>query len=202
MPLDELHRSRIRNRPARLAARFRIEQARERVEQPVDPGIVEPARYRREDRDLGIRPLHGRVISPPLLAHVAQRILRAPLLELVESDQLGEIEHVDLLELARGTILAGHHVHRHVDEVDDLRVALADACRLHHDQIEPGALEQVDGVGQYRAGREVPPPGRQRTHEDLLVGERVHPDAVAEQRAAAPAAGRIHGDYGNVAAGV
>ena len=138
------HRARIRDRPARLAARLRIEQARERVEQPVDPGIVEPARDRRKDRDLGIGRFMVGVIAPPLLAHVAQRILRAALLELVERDQLGEIEHVDLLELARGAVLARHHVHRHVDQVDDLRVALADACRLDHDQVEPGALEQVD----------------------------------------------------------
>jgi hypothetical protein len=83
-----------------------------------------------------------RVVALPLLAHVAQRVLGAALLELVERDQLGEVEHVDLLELARRAVLARHHVHRHVDEVDDLRVALADAGRLDDDRSKPAYLSR------------------------------------------------------------
>ena len=43
--------------------------------------------------------------------------------------------------------------------------------------------------------------GRKRAHEDLLVGERVHADAVAEQRTAGAAASRIDGDDGNLPIG-
>ena len=78
------------------------------------------------------------MVAAPLLAHVAQRILGAALLELVQHHELGEIEHVDLLELARRAVLAGHHVDRHVDEVGDLGVALADAGGLDQHQVEAG----------------------------------------------------------------
>ena len=50
------------------------------------------------------------VVAPPLLAYVTQAVLRAALLALVEHDEVGEIEHVDLLELTRRTILARHDV--------------------------------------------------------------------------------------------
>ena len=87
-----------------------------------------------------VGPLERDAVAAPLLAHVAQRVLGAALLELVERDQVGEVEHVDLLELARRAVLARHHVHRHVDEVDDLGVALADAGRLDDDQVEARVL--------------------------------------------------------------
>ncbi len=124
-----------------------------------------------------------RMVAPPLLAHVAQRILGAALLELVDHDQVGEVEHVDLLELARGAVLARHHVDREVDQIDDLGVALADAGRLDHDQVEPGELEQRDRVGEHGAGGEMLAARRERAHEDALVRQAVHADAVAEQRA-------------------
>src|SRR3546814_15475088 len=62
-------------------------------------------------------------------------IFRAALVVLVEHDQLGEVDHVDLLELAGGAVVAGHHVHREVDQVDDLRVGLADAGGLDDDEV-------------------------------------------------------------------
>jgi hypothetical protein len=52
----------------------------------------------------------------------------------------GEVEHVDLLELAGGSVFRGHHVQRQVDEIDDLGVALADARRLDDD--EPNRCER------------------------------------------------------------
>ena len=76
------------------------------------------------------------MIAPPLLAHVAQRVFGAALLELVQHDHVGEVEHVDLLELAGGAVFGGHHVQRDVRDVDDLGVALPDAGGLDHDQIE------------------------------------------------------------------
>ena len=85
-----------------------------------------------------------------LLAHVAQRILGAALLELVEHDEIGEVEHVDLLELARGAVFGRHHVHREVDEIDDLGVALADARGLDDDQVEARRFQQLHGVRRAR----------------------------------------------------
>ena len=76
------------------------------------------------------------MVAPPLLADVAQGVLAAALVELVEHEDPGEVEHVDLLELARGAVLRRHHVERDVDEVDDRGVALADPGRLDDDEIE------------------------------------------------------------------
>ena len=82
-------------------------------------------------------------VALPLLAHVAQRVLRAALVELVEDHDVGEVEHVDLLELRRRAELRRHHVQRDVDDVDDLGVALADAGGLDDDQVEAGRLQHA-----------------------------------------------------------
>src|SRR5262250_507852 len=41
------------------------------------------------------------MVAPPLLAHIAQAVLRPAFLALVEHDEIGEVEHLDLLELTR-----------------------------------------------------------------------------------------------------
>ncbi len=201
MALDQFGRTRVRDGPAPVAACLFVEPRAQRGKEPVDARIVEAAGDGREHRHLVVGPLELDAVAAPLLAHVAQRVLGAALVELVERDQVGEIEHVDLLELARRAVFAGHHVHRHVDQVDDLGVALADAGGLDDDQVETRVPQQVEDIGQHRAGREVLPPRRQRAHEHLLGRERVHADAVAEQRAAAAATRRVHGDHGDVAIG-
>jgi hypothetical protein len=50
------------------------------------------------------------------LRDVAQRVLAPLAVELVDGDDVGEVEHVDLLELAGGAELGRHHVERDVDE--------------------------------------------------------------------------------------
>ena len=82
----------------------------------------------------------GLAVADQLAPHVAQRVLGAAALELVDGDRVGEVEHVDLLELRRGAELGRHHVERHVDERDDGGVALADAGGLDDHQVEPGGL--------------------------------------------------------------
>ena len=46
-----------------------------------------------------------------------QGVLAAAPLELVDRDHVGEVEHVDLLQLRRGAELRRHHVQRHVDQL-------------------------------------------------------------------------------------
>ena len=95
------------------------------------------------------------MIAPPLLAHVAQRVFGAALLELVQHDHVGEIEHVDLLELAGRAVLGGHDIQREVREIDDLGVALADAGGLDDDQVETRRAIQRDDIGEDGAGGQV-----------------------------------------------
>src|SRR3546814_2083700 len=90
-------------------------------------------------------------------------IFRAALVVLVEHDQLGEVDHVDLLELAGGAVVAGHHVHREVDQVDDLRVGLADAGGLDDDEVIAQRLEEGDAVLEHDVGG-----GRSEEHTSEL----------------------------------
>ena len=67
----------------------------------------------------------------------------AALVELVDGDQVGVVEHVDLLELGRCSELRRHDVERDVGELGDLGVRLADAGALQQDQVEAGAAQHV-----------------------------------------------------------
>jgi hypothetical protein len=122
---------------------------------------------------------------------------RPTALELVDRDGVGEVEHVDLLELGRGAELRRHHVQRVVDERHDGGVALADAGRFDDHEVEPGRLEHGDGVGEPLGQPALGAAGGHRPEEDVLAGEAVHPDPVTEQRAAALAPGGVDGEHGD-----
>ena len=132
-------------------------------------------------------------VADELAADVTQRVLGAAALELVDRDDVGEVEHVDLLELRGGAELRRHDVHRFVDIWHDRGVALADAGGLDDHEVVAGGLEQVDDDRQ-AVGQLVAAAGRERAEVDAVAVERVHPDAVAEQRAATAATGRVDGD--------
>ena len=166
-------------------------------EHPVDAGILELAGDRRVDRHVLVRGLEGQAVATPLLADVAQRVPAAAPVELVQHDHVGEVEHVDLLELAGRAVVRGHHVDRKVHQVDDLAVALADAGGLHEDHGEPGRLQQGDRVAQHLARGAVLPAGRHRAHEGALAAQAVHADAVAEQGAAGAPPGRVDRQQGD-----
>ena len=132
------------SRPS-LSGRPELGQARlERLVQRGDAVVVEAAGHRAEHRHLVGPLLEGLAVALHLLGHVAQRVGRALAVELVDRDELGEVEHVDLLELARRAELGRHHVHRHVDQRHDGRVALADARGLDDHQVEAGGLARGD----------------------------------------------------------
>ena len=174
----------------------------ERGEQSVDPGIVEAARNGRKNWQVGVGQTRlRRMIAPPLLAHVPQTVLRAALVALVEHDQICVVQHVDLFQLARGAVLPRHDVDRHVGEIHDFGIGLTRARGLHDDEIEPGGLIELNDFLQHRGGRQMLPPRGQRAHEDVVRAEAVHADAVTEQGAPAAAAGRIHGDHGDLPVG-
>ena len=78
---------------------------------------------------------------------------------------------------------------------DDAGVALADARRLHHHQVEAGGLAGGDDVGQGRGHLARRAPRRHRAHVDAPARNRVHADAVTEQGAAAAAPGGVDGDH-------
>ena len=136
--------------PVELADALGLQARQHGTKQAVDSWIVEAAGDGRIDGHFGIRDARAvGMISAPLLAHVAQRILCAALLEFIQHHHLGVIEHVDLLELARRTVFAGHHVQGQIHQVGDLGVALTDAGRLDQHQVETGVTVKIDDVLQY-----------------------------------------------------
>ena len=86
--------------------------------------------------------------------------------ELVDRHELGEVQHVDLLELAGGAEFRRHHVHRDVDQRHDRGVALADAGGFDDDQVEAGGLAGGDDVGQGGGDLAAEVARGQRAHED------------------------------------
>lgn len=161
-----------------------------------DPVVVERGRGGAVHRHV-LRPHAERLaVAHQLAAHVAHRVLRAAPFELVDGHDVGEVEHVDLLQLRGGAELRRHHVQRGVDERHDRRVALPDARCLHDHQVEPGRLDHVDHVGQMLR-QLTAAAGGQAAEEHPVAVEGVHPDPVAEQRTASPAAGRVDRDHGD-----
>ncbi len=169
----------------------------ERGEQRVHAGIAEAA----GDRAVDAQRVGGGVerlsIALHLFRDVAQRVFPSAAIELVHGDEVGVVQHPDLLELARRTVLGGHHVDGDVGEIHDLRVALADAGRLDDHPVVARESAEPDGVRD--RGGELPAggPRGEGPHHRPRVRERVHADAVAEQGAARPPAGRIDTEDGH-----
>ena len=162
-----------------------------------DAVVVEAGRHRAE---------HGQVlegdpgmltVAGQLAAHVAQGVGAAPALELVDGDGVGEVEHVDLLELRGRPELRGHHVQRHVHQRGQGGVALADAGRLDDHEVGSRRPAGVDDVGQGGRHLRRRPPGGQGAEVDPIGVDGVHADPVAEEGAPALGPGRVDGDDGD-----
>ena len=143
MPLENLHVGRGQDALGDRES-FGREDRDEVLEQRRDAVVVERRGRGAEHRHvLGLLP-ERLAVADELAADVAQRVLGAAALELVDRDDVGEVEHVDLLELRGGAELRRHDVHRRVDEGHDRGIALADAGGLDDHEVVAGGLEQVD----------------------------------------------------------
>jgi hypothetical protein len=204
-------RSRVSEATARCSAGMRhthgsrasAEAVAHRRVQAVDAAVVEAARHRAEHRQgLVGHAVRDLAVAPDLLADVAERVLAALVLELVDRHQVGEIQHLDLLELARRPVLGRHHVQTQIREPRDLGVALPDPRGLDDHQIVARTLDQAHHV--VGRARQLDPglPGRQAAHVHVRVAQRVHADAIAEQRPAGAPTRRIDGHHRDVTIGV
>ena len=166
------------------------------VVQRGDAVVVEGGGGRAEHRHVARLLAERLAVAHELAADVAQRILGTAPLELVDGDDVGEVEHVDLLQLRRGAELRRHHVHRAVDERNDAGVALADARGLDDDEVEARRLQHGDDVIEV-VGVLVAASGGHRAHVDAVAVQGIHADAVAEQRTTALAPGGVDGQHGD-----
>ncbi len=174
---------------------FLAQEAAQVHEHPGDARVVELARDGRIDRHFVVGHLEGGAVALPLLAHVAQRVFGAAAIVLVEHDEIGEIDHVDLLELARRAVVAGHHVDREIHQIDDRRIGLADAGGFDDDEVVGLALEERDAIGQHLVDRGMLAARGHRAHEHAMRTQRIHADAIAEQRAARTPPRRIDREH-------
>ena len=153
--------------------------------------VVEPRRDRPVDGE-GLEAVRGGAAEPgELAADLSQGVLGASPLELVDGHGVGHVEHLDLLELGGRPVLGRHHVQRDVGQLLDARVALPDAGRLDDDEVRAPRRARRDHVGEVRGQPARGAAGAEGAEEDLARVDRVHPDAVAEQRAAAASPGRV-----------
>src|SRR5579859_1144637 len=162
---------------------LRLQEAAHVDEHPSDARIVELAGDGGIYRHLLVRHLEGGAIALPLLTHVAQRILGAAAVELVQDHQFRVVQHVDLLELTGGAVVAGHDVDWEIDEIDDLGIGLTDAGGLHDDQVIALAAQEPHAVVQHLVDGGVLAASSHGTHEHPLGTQRVHADAITQQRA-------------------
>ena len=78
--------------------------------------VVEPRRRSCRRPAWSRATLESLAVALQLLADVAQRVLAALAVEFVDRHEIGEIEHVDLLELAGGAEFGRHHIERQIGQ--------------------------------------------------------------------------------------
>ena len=88
------------------------------------------------------------VVADPLPTHLPEGVVGATAVELVDGHGIGEVEHVDLLELRGGPVLRCHHVEGEVGDIDDAGITLADARGLDDDQVETGGPQAATTIGR------------------------------------------------------
>ncbi len=147
--------------PASSAAQVLVERG--------DAVVVEARGDRAEHRHVLPRRAERLAVAHELAADVAAGVLGAAALELVDRDDVGEVEHVDLLELGRGAELGRHHVQR-----ARRRTARSPASPWPMPGVstitrsKPAALQRRDDVGERaraarRRRRGWPATGRRRS---------------------------------------
>ncbi len=109
-----------------------------------DTIVVETAGHSAENRELLRRDIEELPVSGDLAADVAHRVFATTTVELVDCHDVGEVEHVDLLQLRSSAELGGHHIERDVGHLGDRRVALADPRCLDDHQIKARGLTDLD----------------------------------------------------------
>ena len=124
-------------------------------------------------------------VAQDLPGYVAKGIEGSPAIELIDSNDVGVIEHVDLFELGRCSELWRHDVERDVGEIGDRVIALADAGSLDDDQVIARERARADCHRQVGGHRTLAARG-DRTEEHPVVCRGIHADPIAEQGATAP----------------
>ena len=114
---------------------------------------------------------------------------------LVHDEDVGDLHDAGLERLHLVAQPRHEDHHAHVGGAHDLDLVLADADRLDQDHVLARGREHRDDViGGRGEAAQVPARGHRADEDAGVGGVRLHPDPVAEDRAAAEGRARVHGD--------
>src|SRR5690606_11105715 len=94
------------------------------------------------------------MVSLILLLYVPERIGSALLVEFVNGDEVGKVEHIDFFQLGGCPIFWRHDIEAQIAIFRDLRIALTDAGCLQDYEVKTCIFEYIDGVLNIRGKRQ------------------------------------------------
>ena len=168
------------------------QRRQQRLIQRRHPGIIELRGHRAEHRHRLGGLIKSGAVALHLLGDLAVGIRRSAPVKLVDRDKIGEIQHVNFFQLARCAVFGGHDIQRQIHQFGHARITLPDPRRLDQHQIKTAELASGEHRRQAIRQPALAASGGNGAHEDVGMIYRVHTDAVAKQRAAASASGRIN----------
>ena len=168
----------------------------------VHAAVGELARDGGDDGEFFVGHVEHVAVAAHLLANGSKSVFAASLFIFIKNDNIGNIEHFNLLELGVGSELSGHHVQGVVGHRRDGVAALTDTAGLAEDEVEPDRLGDLDGSVEVGADLRAAAATGEAAHVEVVVGKRVHADAVAEKGASGALSGRVNAEQADLLAGV
>ena len=118
----------------------------ERREELIRPRIIELRCNGADDRQCIVLGLPEIVVTLELFPHVADRIEGAALVKLIDGNNIGEVEHIDFLQLRCCAKFRGHDIQRNITVVHDFSVTLSDSACLEDDEVKPAGSEDIQSL--------------------------------------------------------
>ncbi len=181
---------------------LKAHQSGDLLPQAVHASVSELAGDGGDDGEFLVGHVEHVAVAAHLLANGSQGVFAAALLVLVEHDHVGHVKHLDLLELGVGAELGGHDVKRTVGHRRDGVAALADAAGLAEDEVEADRLGDLDGSVEVGADLRAAATAGEAAHVEVVVGERIHADAVPKKGATGSLSRRVNAQQADLLAGV
>ncbi len=179
-----------------------LEQGGQTLPQAIHARVSKLTGHRCDDGQVFVWCVEHVAVAAHLFSDGAQSVFTSALLELVEHDEVGHVEHLDFLKLRVRAELCGHHVQRMVGNGRDRVTALANAAGLTEDEVKTHGFGHVDGTVKVIRDFRARAAARQRAHEQVAVGQGVHADAVAQKCAARALSRRIDAQQADLQFGV
>ncbi len=169
-----------------------LEQGSQALPQAIHARVGELAGHGGYDGQVFVWSVEHVAVAAYLLADGPQGIFTAALLKLVQHDKVGHVEHLDLFQLRVRAKFRGHHVEGVVGHGRDGVAALTDAAGFAKDEVEADRLRHLDGAVEVVGNLRARAAAGQRAHEQVVVGQGVHADAVAQQGTAGALSCRVN----------